>query len=77
VSCPRTVEDGLDVVATADQLRSIIDRGWSASMAEEMVVALIVERRPPTGVQSVRLSSHRSASMAAIHPEAAAVTACR
>ncbi len=74
MSCPRSVEDGLDVVATADQLRLIIDRGWSASMAEE-VVALIVERRPPTGVQSVRLSSHRSASMAAMHPDAAAVTA--
>ena len=69
------VEDGLGVVTTANHLRSIVDCGWSTAMAEEMVVALTVERRPPTGVQSVRLSSHRSASMAAIHPEAAAVTA--
>ncbi len=74
MSCPRMVEDGLDVVTIADHLRSIVDCGWSASMAEKMVM-LTVERRPPMGVQSVRLSSHRSASMAAIHPEAAAVTA--
>ena len=69
------VENGLDVVTTADHLRSIVDRGRSAVMAEEMVVALTGERRPPTGFQSVRLYSHRSASMAAMHPEAAAVTA--
>ena len=29
------VEDGLDVVTTADHLRSIVDRGRSAVMAEE------------------------------------------
>ena len=70
--CPRMVEEGLDVVPIANHLRSIVDRGWSAAAA---AVVLIVERRPLTGVQSVQLSSHRSASMAAIHPEAAAVTA--
>ena len=75
MSCSHMVENGLDVVTTADHLRSIVDRGRSAVMAEEMVVALTGERRPPTGFQSVRLSSHRSASMAAMHPEAAAVTA--
>ena len=69
------VEDRLVVVTTADHLWSIVDRGRPAAMAEEMVVALTVERRPQTGIQSVRLSSQRSASMAAIHPEAAAVTA--
>jgi hypothetical protein len=68
-------EDGLDVVITAYHLQSIVDRGRSTVMAEGIVVVLTVERRPPTEFQSVRLSSHRSASIAAIHPEAAAVIA--
>jgi len=38
------VENGLGVVTTADHLRFIVDRGRSAVMAEEMVVALTGER---------------------------------